>query len=160
MYKLAKRPRPLPHQIANVRDLRSSRRLELTLLKPVNDGFGRLAQVWIVSAPMHSRLIVEIYQSCFAEDESFWHDRDECMYDFTPDEEQAHREAWAYQTLEPLQGIHIPRSYGLFEVIFCPVNLLCKQLRYLLKLTLPSGDKTFTHVMEEISGRSLLSKDG
>jgi len=36
--------------------------------------------------------------------------------DFEPEEEQAHREAWAYQKLLPLQGDCIPHSYGFYDL--------------------------------------------
>jgi len=85
----------------------------------------RKAQVWTALTPNKSTtVVVKIFQDCFL-DEPFWaRPSSKADYQtilcFTPEQEQAHREAWAYQCLHVLQGRCIPHSYGFFKV--CHIN--------------------------------------
>lgn len=70
------------------------------------------APVW--KASINSReVIVKIFQACFSQLE--WTDELGC-HDFFPEEEQAHREAFAYSALQQSRGRRIPRSFGFYTV--------------------------------------------
>lgn len=67
--------------------------------------------VW--TARINDRIfVVKIFQACFHRPN--WSDDIGC-HDFWPEEEQAHREAFAYSALTNLQGNGIPRSYGFYK---------------------------------------------
>ena len=88
--------------------------LEINLIKAVDS--GHFSQVWRSRTPKGANVISKIFQSCLAPELPFWHKQRACLWDFTPEEEQAHREMWAYQTLANIQGLVIPHSYGFYEV--------------------------------------------
>jgi hypothetical protein len=86
------------------------------LLSPV---FPRMkfwkAQIW--TARVGDREVVaKIYQACFSSERPTIEHRRDSLDGFYPEEEEAHREAWAYNQLLSLQGTVIPHSYGFFKV--------------------------------------------
>jgi len=112
--------------------------IRLVLSKPLHaDSENRFTQVWTVRLSSGRKAVLKIFQSCINESPTFG-EYDEKMESFEPEEEQAHREAWAYRQLLPLQGDCIPHSYGFYD------------------LTLPSGDIVYAHLMEEIVGNPLV----
>lgn len=87
--------------------------LEKSLTKDPAEGYAINAPVWMATIKGRS-FVVKLYQACFHKPE--WSDRRGC-YDFFPEEEQAHREAFAYTALRDLQGSKIPRSYGFYKAM-------------------------------------------
>lgn len=88
--------------------------VHLVLLKPLHaDPRNHHSQVWIVRTSSGGRAVLKIFLSYMCESPDFY---DGKMMLFYPEEEQAHREAWAYQQLISLQGDRIPHSYGFYDV--------------------------------------------
>lgn len=88
--------------------------IRLTLLKSLQPP-NRFTQVWAVRTVRGDRAIIKIFQSCMGNPP--WLDTNNGeILDFQPEEEQSHREAWAYHQLRTLQGDCIPHSYGFYEV--------------------------------------------
>jgi hypothetical protein len=83
------------------------RDLIVTLSEPIRIGRQRRSQVWKATAL--NRI------PCFGEPPA-WNSQKKVVMDFIPEEEMAHREAWAYSKLAHLQGCQIPHSYGFFDV--------------------------------------------
>lgn len=97
--------------------------------------------------------VVKIFQACFHKPN--WYDYLGCR-DFFPEEEQAHREAFAYASLKQLQGRNIPESYGFYKVKILIHEWWGKNSWIsLLQTKLPSGDSATIHVMEYIPGPTL-----
>lgn len=90
---------------------------QIRLIKRLTTLAPRKADVWIVSI-QDQTAVLKIFQDHNLES-PVWLADHECMdSDFCPEEEEAHREAWAYQTLINLQGSNIPYSYGFFDVSY------------------------------------------
>lgn len=98
--------------------------IKLILSKPLHNVYAaRHAQVWTARTPRGNTVAVKKFQACFT-DTPYWVpsrnplDGDDAgrLDDFAPEEEQAHREAWAYHSLRSLQGSLLPYSYGFYEV--------------------------------------------
>lgn len=87
--------------------------LEKIITNDPAEGHAMLAPVWMARIKGRS-YAVKIFQACFVKPE--WSDSVGC-HDFVPEEEQSHREAFAYATLRDLQGSKIPRSYGFYKVM-------------------------------------------
>jgi hypothetical protein len=106
---LPHRPR-LPEPIA----------LPITLTHPVAAGQDKPSQVWRATTKEGSIVLVKILTAFLGSDPDWSCNNlatgDGRVTDFVPDEELAHREAWAYQKLEDLQGGCIPHSYGFYDV--------------------------------------------
>jgi hypothetical protein len=87
----------------------------ITLMERLRPQFGYKSQVWIAQVDtIKQPVIAKIFQDCMLPDIPIWlHSQ---LMDFVPEDEQSHREAWAYHTLAHLQGSLIPRSYGFYDV--------------------------------------------
>lgn len=91
-------------------------------------GYRIKAPVW--TARIGSlEYVVKIFQACFHNPN--WYDHLGCR-DFFPEEEQAHREAFAYASLEQLQGRNIPRFYGFYKVKMLQAYIIIKRLMKIL----------------------------
>jgi hypothetical protein len=128
----------------------------MRLLYPVLPAMPNIwkSQVW--RARVAGREVVaKIYQACFPPDRPYISNRSGKLMGFYLEEEEAHREAWAYSRLFHLQGTIIPHSYEFFKesLYFCfrydPI------LKSLLQIKLPSGDLAWVHIMEYVNGRIL-----
>jgi hypothetical protein len=60
-------------------------------------------------------VLAKVYQACFLPDRPEVIGVPGVLIGFDPEEERAHREAWAYSQLYCLQGTVIPHSYGFFK---------------------------------------------
>jgi hypothetical protein len=86
------------------------------LLCPVLPGAVHVwkSQVWMARVAGRE-VVAKIYQACFPPDRPSISAIPDTPIDFYPEEEEAHREAWAYSRLFNLQGTVIPHSYGFFK---------------------------------------------
>jgi len=102
----------------------------------VEDRWDCKAQIW--KATVRGKPVVaKIYQACFVGEAPSWISASNRVWDFYPEEEEAHREAWAFGRLHSLQGSVIPYSYGFFDVV------------------LPSSDVACVHIMEFIGYKTI-----
>jgi hypothetical protein len=96
--------------------------IPLVLSEPLRAGLDTLSQVWKARTRDGASFVVKIFTSFMASEPGWqWSDDPKDkeggeVIDFMPDEEAAHREAWAYEKLRVLQGSYIPHSYGFYEV--------------------------------------------
>lgn len=79
--------------------------LQESLTEDPSYGASFKAPVWTARIN-GNKVAVKFFQACFLQPE--WSDSIGC-YDFFPEEEQAHREAFGYTALQQLQGVKIPR---------------------------------------------------
>lgn len=87
--------------------------IEITLTAPLHIGAPRLSQVWKAVTGDGTMVVVKLFQACFANEPEWYSDE---FVSFIPEEEMAHREAWAYSRLKDMQGLTIPHSYGFYDV--------------------------------------------
>lgn len=107
-------PRPhLQHQASLLSPNSKIILIEPLTPTPTNPNIEIKSQVWKATI-QGIEVIIKIYFSCFHY--PWWSKSMKKCMDFFPEEEQAHREAWAYNLLTNLQGTRIPRSYGFYEV--------------------------------------------
>lgn len=128
--------------------------LEKMITNDPAEGYAILAPVWMARIKGRS-FVVKIFQACFVKPE--WSDSVGC-HDFVPEEEQSHREAFAYAALRDLQGSKIPRSYGFYKVTTFIMRRKCLADFYILQTILPSKDSVTIHIMECIPGPTLESR--
>ena len=88
-----------------------------------------MEQVWKATTLNNLKVVVKIYQGCF-QNTPMWVKQKgmKVIAAFIPEEERAHREAWAYNRLKSLQGLCIPHSYGFFEVDIYHLFRTCQNL--------------------------------
>jgi hypothetical protein len=112
------------------------------------------SQVW--RARVSGReVIAKIYQACFPPEQRPSRGSDLSLFKFYPEEEEAHREAWAFHQLFCLQGTIIPHSYGFFTVRSYQSRRRWHADAFLSQIKLPSQDMAIVHIMEYIEGKTL-----
>jgi hypothetical protein len=98
----------------------------IALIQRITPRFGCKAQVWTANVNGNPESVaIKIYQECLVFGEPWWSVEDNKLKGFWPEEEQSHREAWAYYMLTDLQGSIIPHSYGFYNVS-CSHSPLCR----------------------------------
>jgi hypothetical protein len=123
------------HPIKRQRAAESSM-FPLVLSEPLRVGLGTLSQVWKAKTRDGASFVVKIFTS-FMSSKPGWQWSDDPkdkeggeVIDFMPDEEAAHREAWAYERLRVLQGSYIPHSYGFYQVSIAYFSTARPQSQY------------------------------
>jgi hypothetical protein len=92
---------------------------KIVLVQRITPRRGCKAQVWTAHVSGSTeRVAIKIYQECLVYGDPWWSAEDSKLMGFWPEEEQSHREAWAYYVLAGLQGSAIPHSYGFYDVRF------------------------------------------
>jgi len=78
-------------------ELDASHSLVLNLEEPLHSTVSedRMEQVWKAATLNNLKVVVKIYQGCF-QDTPIWNRQEKKIVGFAPEEEQVHREAWAY----------------------------------------------------------------
>lgn len=120
------------------------------------------SQVWKGLIPIpgtndRREVVLKIFFSCFHT--PWWSNTWSKILDFFPEEEQAHREAWAYSRLKDVQGTRIPKSYGFYKVRVPLMFIYEQSLSTSKQIILPSKETVCVHVMEQISGPRLDSDE-
>jgi hypothetical protein len=125
---------------------------KIALVQRITPELGCKSQVWTAHVNGNPECVaVKIYQECLVDNEPWWLPVTNELMGFWPEEEQSHREAWAYYVLAGLQGSIIPHSYGFYNVSFGHSTLRRTYDDADVQVTLPSGDEACVHILEHFA---------